>query len=63
MQYKCVACSAKCSMCSVKFTDAVSGAFAGAGTVRNVHYAMCRVQCAGCSVLSTKDGNFAVETG
>ena len=71
MQYKCMACSAKCSMCSMKCTDAVSCAFAGAGTVRNVHCAvcgvqvqcvMCTVQCAGCSVLPTKDGNFAVET-
>ena len=34
MQYKCRACSAKCSMCSVKYTDAVVGTFAGAGTPR-----------------------------
>ena len=51
-----MACSANCSMCSMKFADAVFGAFAGAGTVRNVH-------CAGFSVLPAKDGNLAVETG
>ena len=50
----CAACSinvdmafnVKCSMCSMKGTDAVSGAFAGAGTVRNVHCVVCRLQCA-----------------
>ena len=42
------ACSAKSSMCSRKCTDAVSGEFAGAGTVRNAHCAVCRVQCAAC---------------
>ena len=31
-----MACSAKCSMCNIKGTDAVSGAFAGAGTVHIV---------------------------
>ena len=46
MQYKCVEFSAKCLMSSMKCTDAVSGAFAGAGTVRNVHCAVCRVQSA-----------------
>ena len=56
MQYKCVAFNTKCLMCSMKCTDTVSGAFAGAGTVRNVH-------CAVCSVLPAKDGNLAVETG
>ena len=43
MQYNCMACSAKCSMCSMKCTDAVSGAFSGAGTVHNVHCAVGRV--------------------
>ena len=44
-----MACNAKCSMRSMKGTDAVSGAIAGAGKLRNVHAA---VQC---SVLPAKD--------
>ena len=56
IQYKCMACNAKCSMCSIKCTDEVSGTFASAGTVRNV-------QCTGCSVVPAKYGNLAVETG
>ena len=43
-----MACSAKYSMCSMKWTGEVSGAFAGAGTVRNVHCAVFRVQCGTC---------------
>ena len=58
MQYKCMACSAKCSMFSMKFTDVDSGAFAGAGKV-----VMYTVKGAVCSVLPAKDGNQAVETG
>ena len=38
----------------MKCTDAFSGAFAGAGTVRNVQCAVCRVQCAA-SMSNTKD--------
>ena len=41
-------CNAKCSMCSMKCTYAVSSAFAGAGRVHYVHCAVCRVQCAAC---------------
>ena len=33
-------------MCSMKYTGSDSGAFAGAGAVRIVHCAVCRVQCA-----------------
>ena len=43
-----MACSATCSVCSMKPTDAVSGAFSVAGRVRNIHCAVCRVQCAAC---------------
>ena len=53
-----MACSLKCSMCSMKCTVADLGAFAGAGVVRNVHCAVCRVQCAAC-----QDKDLAVETG
>ena len=35
----------KCSMSSIKCTCSDSGAFAGAGAVRYVHCAVCRVQC------------------
>ena len=34
------------SMCSIKCTCSDLGAFAGACAVHNVHYAVCRVQCA-----------------
>ena len=44
-------CILKCLMCSMKYTDAVSDAFVGAGTVRNVHFSVC-------SVLPAKDGIF-----
>ena len=40
----------------MKCTDAVFGAFAGTGAVRNVN-------CAACSVLPAKDEDLAVETG
>ena len=56
MQYKCVACCVKCSMFSFRCRDAVSGAFAGAGTVCNVHYAVCRVSPAKHVNLSVKTG-------
>ena len=36
MQYKCVACGAKGSMCGMIPTDAVPGAFAVAGVMCNV---------------------------
>ena len=58
MQYKHVVCSTQCSMCSMKCTCSDSGAFAGAGAVRNV-----QVQCAGCSVLPAKDEDLAVQKG
>ena len=41
-------------MCSLKCTCSDSGAFAGAGAVRNVHCGVCRVHCA---------EELAVETG
>ena len=60
MHYKHVVCSVQCSICSMKCTCSDSGAFAGAGEVRNVH---CALQCAGCSVLPAEDENLAVEKG
>ena len=48
-------CSVHCSICSMQCTCSDSGAFAGAGAVRNVHCAVCSVQCA--------DEDLAVETG
>ena len=41
-----MACSVQFSLCSMKCACADSGAFAGAGAVRYVHCAVCRVQCA-----------------
>ena len=35
-------CNVQFSLCNMKFT----GAFSGAGVVRNVQCAVCRVQCA-----------------
>ena len=46
MQYKPVLCSIQFLIGSMKCTCSDSGAFAGAGAVRNVHCALCRVQCA-----------------
>ena len=43
----CTVCSAlQCSICSMKCTYSDSGAFPGAGKMRNVHCAVGRVQCA-----------------
>ena len=50
-----MALSAKCSMFSMKSKDAISSAFVGAGTLRNIHCAVYRV-------LPAKDGTLAVET-
>ena len=38
----------------MKCTYSDSGAFAGAGAVRNVHCAVCRVQCAACLIQFSK---------
>ena len=54
MQYNPVLRIVRFSMCSMKCTCSDLGAFAGACAVRNVHYAVCRVQCA---------EELAVETG
>ena len=56
MHYKPVKYSVKCSM---KCTCSDSGAFSGAGAVRYVHCAVCRVH----SVLPAKDEDLGVETG
>ena len=41
-------------MCSMKCLCSDSGAFTGAGAVRNVQYAVCRVQC--CEELAVETG-------
>ena len=63
MQYKHVVCSVHCSMGSLKCTCSDLGTLAGAGVVPNIHCAVCRVQCAGCSVLPAKNFDSVVETG
>ena len=46
MQCKHFVCSVQCSTFSMKCKCSDSGAFAGAGEVRNVHCAVYRGQCA-----------------
>ena len=53
-----MACNVQCSTLSIKCTCADLVAFAGAGEVFNVHFAVCRVQCAAC-----QRKYLAVETG
>ena len=43
-----VQCSVQCLMYSMKCACSDSGVFAGAGAGRNVHCAVCRVQCVAC---------------
>ena len=45
MQYTCVACSVRCSICSMKWTDADAGAGAGSFAVFSVQRAVLSVQC------------------
>ena len=56
MPFEYIACNAKCSMCIIKCTDTVFGAYAGAGTVHNVHCAVFRVQFAACQIRKFSSG-------
>ena len=56
-----MACSAKCSMSSMKCTDSVFAALAGAGTMRNVYCSVCRVLPAKYEDLAVKTGRIALK--